>query len=877
MKYNAIEWLQARVSRLILALILGVYLGVGVLTFFVFYKALRSLSKDLGVEYARQIVLKEKADISNGLDREIVLARKLADSPLLKAWAKNEKDLRLKEQALAELESYKKYFSDQVYFFVVHRSGNYYFNDGSNSYSGKELQYTLNPTTPEDSWYFATLEKVQDYSLNVNYDKAIQDTKVWINVVMREGNQVLGMAGTGLSFGSFLDKFVQAKQKGVLPILMDQEGAIQAHPDPKLVDLSSISKEEGQKSLIFRLLPLQEDKNKLQIAMDELKKKEEQGVRVLSLKDKEGDTICALAYIPPIQWYTLIFFNDRQVLEFSRFLPLLLVSIVSLLILGALVLLSLQIGVLRPLSELTNFAKEYQLGHPRALKLSTRKDELGILSNTLKNMLDTIQEHTHTLEEKVSDRTKAVRDLLDHMEEGILSFGPDLRVKTEYSKECERLFGKPIGGTYLPELIDPEGKEQSRLFQRTLAAAFNTQDAYKKEILLSLLPKEISLQGKIVTQAIRLLDSDRMMMILKDVTYNKRLEEQISQEQKILKFVIHALSNRLYFLDTLESFEKFLHNLNYLGLDEQYRMVHTYKGVFLQMDLVYTPQALHALEDSLSSYKVNPKKQLTLPSLDTKPLEEAFKKDQKVLEQYLGARFFETKQVYTLETEDLHKLEGLAEKIQQASSIVQTLNINEELAVIPRLRTVRIFELLSVFPHQISELGKLRGKELLPLAISGENVRIKPERYENLLLQFVHIFRNAIIHGIENPEERVKKGKPAEGKIQITVHRIKDGLEIKIRDDGRGIDWEAIRNLAIRKKLVESKQSYSLSKEELKSLLLTGQVSTREGVDLFSGRGIGLCAVHEEVLRLGGRMDIHSELEIGTEICLQIPDSEVYV
>jgi len=865
-------------SRFFLQVVIGVYLIVGIATFFVFYSALRSLSRDLGIEYAKQLLLKEKADISNVLDREIILARKLADSPLLQAWMQNEDSPPLKLEALAELESYKKYFRDRVYFFVVHRSGHYYFNDGKDTYKGKELQYTLDPKSNDDSWYFSTVEKVREYTLNVNYDKAIKDTKVWINVVMRSGDTVLGMAGTGLSFGSFMERFIQRKQRGVLPILLDREGVIQAHPDQRLVELSSISKEGQEKSTIFRILPTEKDRILLKDAMKSLLE-EPDGVRLISLRDQEGLKICALAYLPEIQWYTLILFDDREVIGFARFLPLVFVLGISLLLLGLLILATLRKVVLEPLGELTSFAKDYQQGKTGTLPQVSRKDEIGMLAETLKGMMETIREYTTRLEDKVKERTEALRDLFDHMEEGILSFGPDFKVAPDYSRECERLFGQKIEGSLVIDLIDPEGKDRATLFRRALTATFRTKDPYQQEVFLSLLPSEISLRGRILQVKLRILNPERMMMILKDITYNRKLEEQLTQEQRILKLVVNALGNRTYFLDTMETFEGFLRERPALPLQELYRYLHTYKGVLSQLDLVYAPRALHRAEEHLSFYLKNQEVRGKVPSnlLDWESLHTSLEQDKEILKQYLGQRFFERKQIYVLEPEDLQELERLASKIRSVPKMIEELSIEEELSVIPKLRTVRIFDLFSIYPSQVMELAKLRGKAIAPLQIKGDNVRVRQEKYEALVLRFVHLLRNAIIHGIEDPEDRHSKGKPTEGRIELTIRRIAEGIEFRIQDDGKGIDWEEVRRKAIEKGLLTPERGSTFEESELRELMFRDGISTRREADLFSGRGIGLSAVREEVERLGGEMDMRTEKDRGTEIIIKIPDPEVFV
>ena len=137
----------------------------------------------------------------------------------------------------------------------------------------------------------------------------------------------------------------------------------------------------------------------------------------------------------------------------------------------------------------------------------------------------------------------------------------------------------------------------------------------------------------------------------------------------------------------------------------------------------------------------------------------------------------------------------------------------------------------------------------------------------------LHVVRNAVAHGIEPREERAAAGKPAAGRIELRVERRGSRMAFLCRDDGRGIDVEAVRRAAVRRGSVSAADAASLGATEVVRMVLRGGVTTARAVDEVSGRGIGLDVVRETVARLNGEVDIRSELGQGTSIEMYVPIS----
>jgi chemotaxis protein histidine kinase CheA len=129
----------------------------------------------------------------------------------------------------------------------------------------------------------------------------------------------------------------------------------------------------------------------------------------------------------------------------------------------------------------------------------------------------------------------------------------------------------------------------------------------------------------------------------------------------------------------------------------------------------------------------------------------------------------------------------------------------------------------------------------------------------------VHLLRNAVDHGIESPEQRRAAGKPETGRIALRARHEGDMISIVVEDDGRGVDWEAIRRRCTARGIPFG------SHEALVAALFTDGVSTAEKVTDISGRGVGMAALQATVRALGGNIAIQSEWGRGARFTMSFP------
>ena len=186
--------------------------------------------------------------------------------------------------------------------------------------------------------------------------------------------------------------------------------------------------------------------------------------------------------------------------------------------------------------------------------------------------------------------------------------------------------------------------------------------------------------------------------------------------------------------------------------------------------------------------------------------------------------------------------------------------------------SIRMLPVSSVFQRMrriVRDMGKNLGKEVNLLLI-GEDTEVDKAILDAVSDPVMHLVRNAMDHALETPEERLKAGKDACGHIVLSAENAGSDVIISVSDDGRGLDRNIILKKA-RKDGLLSKPAYEYSDREIHNLLMTPGFSTRENVSTYSGRGVGLDVVKNNIEKAGGSVIIESKKGLGTNIILKIP------
>jgi two-component system chemotaxis sensor kinase CheA len=155
------------------------------------------------------------------------------------------------------------------------------------------------------------------------------------------------------------------------------------------------------------------------------------------------------------------------------------------------------------------------------------------------------------------------------------------------------------------------------------------------------------------------------------------------------------------------------------------------------------------------------------------------------------------------------------------------------------------------------------------LQVIGETTELDKTVIERLGEPLTHLIRNAVDHGIESPEDRLAKGKSAEGTLTLSAEQRSGRILIKIADDGAGINRARVFAKAVEKGIVSA--DAQMSKEEIEALIFAPGFSTAATITNVSGRGVGMDVVRQNVKDLGGRISIRSEEGKGTTFILTLP------
>ena len=188
-----------------------------------------------------------------------------------------------------------------------------------------------------------------------------------------------------------------------------------------------------------------------------------------------------------------------------------------------------------------------------------------------------------------------------------------------------------------------------------------------------------------------------------------------------------------------------------------------------------------------------------------------------------------------------------------------------------QLRLMPVGDFADMFRKSIRNIAKENDKNI-DFEIIGGEIQADITLLERLREPLIHIFRNCIAHGIEPAEERIGRGKNADGKITMEARSEKENLYIKIRDDGRGINKSLIIRHLKEKQKITDEEIENMSEEDIYDTILSTEFTTSSsGTTELSGRAIGMSVVAQSVDYLGGSLTISSKEDIGTELSIKLP------
>ncbi|MEK6706480.1 MAG: ATP-binding protein [Bdellovibrionota bacterium] len=475
-----------------------------------------------------------------------------------------------------------------------------------------------------------------------------------------------------------------------------------------------------------------------------------------------------------------------------------------------------------------------------------------------------------------------IQNLLDNLDQGFMACDSTGVVLEGCSKAASLFFGGNPVGKFFWEVVQAPAEKVSEI-QKWLDCIFSESVPF--EDLKSLGPGFFDkLDGRYIGFDYRPIRDQsghikRLIIIATDKTTERILEQKALHDARTAKMILSIVQNRSDFISNfIPEIRKIIKEIqNELGseatkfnIDSIFRKIHTIKGTaaFYYIESIETIAA--SIEWLLSSIRASVKESLIAHAHQLKAevakLEQEF---ESFLNKHCGI------------------VGDLTSGGERSVRVSEIMNIGEVLRKMlgPESELLRkytesfllepIHHLFTKYGFTVQKIAGMQAKEVR-LTIDESPIRIYRNHYVSLTNAMVHVFRNAVDHGLETPIERKASGKPLEGTIRVffTTNMAASGqqmLDIHVSDDGRGIDPAVISAKAIEKKVVTGTQISRMATDEIIQLVFKPGFSTREEVTSVSGHGVGLDAVKTEAERLGGKAWIKSEMGKGSVVSLRVP------
>ena len=487
----------------------------------------------------------------------------------------------------------------------------------------------------------------------------------------------------------------------------------------------------------------------------------------------------------------------------------------------------------------------------------------------------------------IREKSEQVASLLDNSDQGFLSFGSDLIIESAYSRACEAMLGRSLAGRSAADVFFHDDLAKAELFCSTIASVLAESEVCIRECMLSLLPTEIVRDEVLLRAEYKSLDNGRFMVVLSDITAERRMAEMLRNEQHRQEMIVRAVSDSRNFFDAIDGFKEFLSRYcpdlfksaaaPSIMAKALYREIHTYKGLLNQFCFPSVPGALHDIESGLSDalsrgHTLTIQRLADLVSLET--LQSFFHADLAILSNALGEDFLAQGKSVILPVDRARQLQGLATRLLRGEIIDNAAEpeLCHLLNEVSTMGMVSFSDMLEGFDGLVLQVADRLEKKVAPIAVKGDSgVWVDPDAYRPFLRALAHIFRNAVAHGIETPEVRWAAGKDEAGRINCSVAVEGHNIKLSIEDDGGGIDIEALRDRTVAAGIYNSSEVLTLSDHEVARFIFMDSISTQRDVSELAGRGVGLAAVMRETVSMGGEVAVETVAGEGTRFLFTLP------
>ena len=497
-------------------------------------------------------------------------------------------------------------------------------------------------------------------------------------------------------------------------------------------------------------------------------------------------------------------------------------------------------------------------GHILAIKFSEAYKKSERLS---KDLSKEVEKQTT----KIKEQNNELTNLLENLGEGFMVFDNKGIIQEGSSSITKTFFKQKTDKRHFSEILDlsPQNKKH---FQKWCYHIWSGKLLFKD--LLALAP---SLFDKFPGQFIKLdyrpiykggHQVDKVICIASDITKERDLEIQAKKEKNQTKMILLILENPHHFLDLIEDTREFLDTTLYKRKIPQsetlFRKIHTLKARFSNLKIRILSDTLHDIEDYLFKNQ-NYEKGPILDKLEQmEGLLNLFMKDNQQIIRSANLKITTTDSTRQMRSSEVKKF--VFDNLQEFLNDFNTKFILRDFS-----------SGLRDFFHLAKEFAEQQDK-IIDIYLDNTPIHVDLDKYEGFLSNCIHLFRNAIDHGIEDTKTRKQKNKPENGLIKISFLVTSEKFfQMTFHDDGQGIHPGLVKKAIQKEKLKSEDEIAKLSDEDIIQYIFLPGLSTREDVTGISGRGIGLDALQEETRRLGGKVEVQSKIDEGSTFIFTLP------
>ncbi len=533
-------------------------------------------------------------------------------------------------------------------------------------------------------------------------------------------------------------------------------------------------------------------------------------------------------------------------------------------LLGVAIIRNLSRRITTPLAHLTDVITAIAAGHKNERVTIESDDEIGALGRAFNRMLEKLDDSyfrlealNRTLEQRVTERTAEVgqrnRDMrlvLDNVNQGFLTVSRDGLLAQERSSIVDTWFGPFEGSIAFWDYMGRLDRGFAEMFRLGFEALL--EDVLPLQMCLDQLPSRLRVDGRDFAFSYRSIGEEgattSLLIVVNDITEQLLRARHEAEQAELLAMLRGFTTDRSGFLSFFEEATHIVDGLRARTADltTRKRLYHTLKGNAGLAGFGAVADLCHQAEDKLSDNDE--------PGVDA--ILDGVAARWQALEEVLSSLVRERgRDVLDVHARDLDEVLAALREVAPAAVWARMADWRLEPADRPLTR-------LGEYARSLAER---LGRGDLDVIIEASGVRLDPQQWGGLWSELVHVVRNAVDHGLEPADERRAAGKDQRPRLRLATKMGGDRLTIEISDDGKGIDWAAVRKVAADKGLPCE------TTEELTEALLSKFLTTRDKVSTTSGRGVGLASVRQRVQSLGGRIAIFTTRGQGTMFQFTLP------